>query len=144
MTPHEGYGVSAAFQSFSWAALVGYPSAAVNSVPGFSPSNGLWFLITVAVGFGLTRYSVMPKHRILLMCNWLVIPLFCIAVLWGCWQINPKAVGDNAGMVLLFSLFTFGGPLWLPLIASVLHLWSCLTVGRSKMPNPSINTDTAR
>lgn len=148
MKPRSTYVASAGLFSFSTAALVGYPAAAVLSSPGFAPNFGLWFSIILVLGSALTAYSAIPKPSLLLKLNWLVVPVVCIAMYLGCWSVNPKAVLDNTGMVMLFSIFTFGSPFWLPLGGLVLHSISCGNVkdqlGEAPMPNPSINTDAAR
>lgn len=128
MTPPTGYLTSAALFSYTTAALVGYPSAAVRSAAGFAPNGGFWFAIIFLLGTGLTVYSAIPKSTGLLKMNWLVILMACIAVFLTCLSINPAAVGENAEMVLLFSVFTLGSPYRLPLAGLVLHVGACAKV----------------
>lgn len=128
MTPSAGYLASAALLSYATAALVGYPSAAVGSASGFGPNDKLWFAIIFFLGTALTVYSAVPKSRSLLRINWLTILLACLAVFFTCLSINPAAVGNNAKMVLLFSIFTLGSPFWLPLVGLLLHVGACAKV----------------
>ena len=132
MRPSSRYAGTAIFFSFSLTALIGYPAAAVISKPGYASHPGLWLVITGLLGYALTVFSLIPKAKLWLQLNWLVIIIACSSVLAICWTINPGAVGNNAGMVLLFSIYTAGGPLWLPFIGLVLHFIACLNVSDEK------------
>lgn len=98
--------------------------------PGFAPHFGYWGAITIVLGIALSLYSARAKSERLLALNWLTVPVICLAVLGVTWLLNPQSVGQNAGMVLFFSVFTFGMPLWVPLAALVWHFVSC-----SALPN---------
>lgn len=128
MTPTATYLASAALFSYATSALIGYPSAAVRSAQGFGPNDSLWFSIIFVLGTALTVYSAIPKSPSLLRLNWFVILIVCIAVFLGCLITNPGAVGNNAKMVMLFSVFTLGAPFWLPLVGLVLHVAACAKV----------------
>ncbi len=128
LQPTAGYLASASLFSYATAALVGYPSAAVGSAPGFGPNNKLWFAIIFFLGTALTVYSAIPKSTSLLQINWLAILLACLAVFLTCLSINPAAVGNNAKMVLFFSIFSLGSPFWLPLVGLALHVGACAKV----------------
>ena len=125
MTPPTGYVVTAAFSSFSTAALFGYPSAAIHSPHGIAPSGGLWFGIILILGTALTIYSAIPKPVSLLKSNWLVIPSVCMVMLLICWLINPVAINDNFFWLFVFAVFTLGFPFWLPILALGLHAGAC-------------------
>lgn len=123
-----GYLLSAAFLSFTLAALVGYPSAAINSNPGSAPNDALWGVITVVLGLALTAYSATNKPRRLLKLNWLVLPILSTVFFLFCRLFNPESIDKNAGMILHYAIYTFGLPFWLPLLALVLHMASCACI----------------
>jgi hypothetical protein len=128
MIPSLGYVATAALFSFTTTALAGYPAAAIFSAPGFAPSDKLWFSAIFILGTALTIYSAIPKSASLLQINWLVIFVTCVAMYLIALTVNPDAVLDNTKMVVFFSIFTLGSPLWLPLVGFILHAKACSNV----------------
>lgn len=135
IVPSAGYIGTAAFFSYTAAALFGYPSAAIRSAPGIAPDDRLWFWIIIVLGSVLTGYSAIPKPSALLKANWIVVPLICLCMLIGCWYFNPQAVEGNIFMVVYFSAFTLGFPFALPLVAGLLHFRRCKRISEMKAPN---------
>lgn len=135
MLPPDKYIGTAALFSYAMAALIGYPSAAIASPSGRGPNFDLWFAIVFILGSVLTFYSALPKRRQLLQINWIIIPSSCFLMFLVCALVNPKSVLDNAGMLLLFTMFTGGAPLWLPFMGLVLHGKACKHIA-SEQPQP--------
>jgi hypothetical protein len=135
---------TAALLSFVSAAIVGYPAAAVSSNPGSAPNPQLWYLISLSLGTVLSFYSAVPKSIFLLNKNWLVIPLVAIIVYLGFVVANPEAVLNNTGWMLLFSMFTFGAPLWPFVLALLLHRKSCSAFEDRQIVGPTPHSTGTR
>jgi hypothetical protein len=126
MKPSAEYIATSALLGFVMAALIGYPSAAINSPPGVAPRPGLWLVITFALGTVLTIYSSLPKPPSLLRVNWIVLPTIACTVYLSFMAINPDGVKENTFWLFVFSVFTVGGPFWLVFWAIRAHRKYCL------------------
>lgn len=126
MKPSAEYIATSALLGFAVAALIGYPSAAINSPPGVAPRFELWFVIIFALGTVLTIYSSLPKPPFLLRVNWIVLPAIAVILYLGCMAINPDGVQENTFWLFVFSGFTLGGPFWIVFFALRAHRKYCL------------------
>lgn len=125
MKPTKSYVLSAFLFSMTLSLFVGYPSAALFKSAQWAPDFKLWFIMSFFLTSSLTTYSSLKKSTTLLTLNWLVIITVCLAFAGTCWLYNPKAVSSNAGWMVFFCIFTFGGPFWLVIISFIYHCKKC-------------------
>jgi hypothetical protein len=124
----SGFSISAIALAFSGAALVSYPSAAVFVEKGQAPHTGAWFIFTIVLGGLLATFSLMPRGKLLVENNFLVLPLFGFMFYWMCYFFSPDSVGDNTLQLLGLSIFSAGAPLWIPGVALIAHTRSCFAM----------------
>lgn len=133
--PNPNYFISAILLSISLGLLVGYPSAAVNSEPGFAANDKIWFSFAAFMGLSFSIYSLMSKPLWLMTINYLTLLIASVIFFLICCLINSEPVLANAGQVIFFSIFTFGIPFWLPLIFFFWHMAACISYGSSYETN---------
>ena len=73
--PNPNYFISAILLSISLGLLVGYPSAAVNSQPGFAPNDKMWFAFAAIIALSFIIYSLINKPVWLMSINFLILPI---------------------------------------------------------------------
>jgi hypothetical protein len=89
--------------------------------PGYAPSTETWFIWVAVQTAALTAYSGIPKPLVLHLLSPIVLIVLAALPLFVAWRISPDAVGNNAMWLAAFSMFTFGGPLWAPVVTLTLH-----------------------
>lgn len=121
-SPTTGQLITGVLCAYSVSLLFSYPAASVFSEPGNAPKMEAWLTWAFIQGSILSVYTAVPKSRLLLSLNPLILSALAALPPFVAWFVEPSIVGATIGLIRVLCLFTLGAPLWIPVVTLVLHI----------------------
>ena len=93
--------------------------------PDHHPPCSTGLFSAILIGTLLSINSIFQRKKSLIKLNWLIIVLVESLIVFIAYIIDPQSVSDSFFGVMLLSVFTGGGPLWLIFIPFIWHTIAC-------------------